>query len=322
MSKMGPTVKPAAAQAFTKPTQFSNEAKLDEFETLGVKSWFEKDLESKNNLVLEAKLKGESGYTKTKVTLDPSSQKDSLSVSEEVEVSASIHPKVIGQFKLNSKELSAHLDFNHHDVAGYWFNPYLKFKHARAGGVCKDGAFLNLGGITNGVNKWGATVRHQFELAVALNKAGDQARNLQMKHNLRLNYKQYGFHYFTHVDVSGKPIHHESKLAFSSTQQGVDDYLQVDLDNKFKPKNVSLGLSYGIAQGAKLYLDLSKPVLADKAFLCPVGTELSVGASYAHAPTGLTAKLGYFHGKRIASQITYGINKNFKAALSFDVRYC
>src|SRR3990167_3972544 len=304
-----------------KPTQLSTEAKLDEFDTLAVKTWFEKDLESKNSLVLEAKLKGASGQTKTKVKLDPVTQKDSLTVAEEVEVSTKISPHVSGLFKVQGKEISAHLDFGQHEIAGNWFNPYLLFKHARAGGICKDGASIHLGGITNGVNKWGAVVKHQMELGVALNKHAEQPRNIQMKHNLQLNYKQFGFNYFKHLDVSNIPKHIETKLAFSAKYQDLEDYIQVDLNNHFRPANVSLGLSYAVAKGAKLYFDPSKPVVADKAFLCPVGTEFAVGASYAHNPTGLSAKLGYFHGKRFASHVTYAINKEFTGSLSFDVRY-
>lgn len=304
-----------------KPTQSSTELKLDEFEAIGVKTWFEKDLEAKNTLVLEALMKGTSGHTKAKITLDPKSQKDALTVGEQVEVSANLHPQVSGLFKVESKQISAHLDFGHHSVSGNWVNPYLLFNHARVGGVCKDGATINVGVVTNAVNSWGAAVKHQGEISVALHHAADQPRQVQFKHNLHLKHKQFGAHLFQHIDWSGKNKHLESKLAFTANYKGVEDYIQVDLDSGFKPKNVGLGFSYAVAKGAKVYVDLGKPVLPDKAFLCPIGTELSVGASYAHAPTGLSGKLGYLHGKRVASTLTYGLNKNLAASLSFDVRY-
>lgn len=311
----------SSRQAPPKPTKFSTEAKLNEFDSLGVKNWFEKDLESKNKLVLEAKLKGASGLTKAKVSLDPVTQKESLIVSEEIEVSTNIQQNISGLFKVEAKEISAHLDFGHHEIAGNWFNPYTLFKHARAGGVCTDGATLNFGGITNTVNKWGAAVRHQIELGIALNKLADKPRSVEVKHNILLNYKQYGLHLFQHLDFTGNSKHLKTKLAVSSSFEGFEDYLQVDLNNQFKPTEVSLGASYQVAKGASLYFDASKPVLADKAFLCPVGTQFSVGASYAHKPSGLSAKLAYFHGKRLASHLTYAINKEFTGSLSFDVRY-
>lgn len=304
-----------------KPTELSTQLKLEEFEAIGVKTWFDKDLESKNTLVLEAHMKGTSGHTKAKISLDPQTQKDALAVGEQIEVAASLHPQVNGLFKVEPRQVSAHLDFGQHAVSGNWLNPYLLFNHARVGGVCKDGATVNLGLVTNSVNNWGATVRHQGEISVALHHAADQARQITFKHNLHLQHKQFGAHLFQHIDWSGKEKHQETKLAFTAAYKGAEDYLQVDLDNNFKPKNVGLGFSYAVAKGAKVYVDLGKPVLADKAFLCPVGTELSAGASYAHAPTGLSGKIGYFHGKRVASTITYGLNKNLTAALSFDVRY-
>jgi len=300
----------------------SHEYKIEDIEGQCVRDWFKNDFGANNTFEFQAKLKASAGRAKAKVILDPTDRQN-IKVTEDLEIQANIDYGVSGLFKVRPKEVSAQFDFGIRPLSRYWANPYVVFRLPRAGGNCKSAGTVGLGGVFHADRLFNQRYRHQAELGVGF---GSDKSDIVLRQNLSLWYRNFiaglylGWN-FTNGFTS------ETKISGAYSEGPVRAYTQLDLGDRFGFRNLGFGASYKVRPDFKVFVQTSKPFVA-KTEGSTVSTEaprgnflnnvdLGAGVEFSHR-SGLAVKLGYFHDKKVASVLSFNLNKYFSGSLLLD----
>lgn len=308
----------------------SHDYKIEDIEGQCVKDWFKNDFGANNTFEFQAKIKSSAGRAKAKVTLDPT-DKNNIKVVEDLEIQANIDYGVSGLFKVRAKEVSAQFDFGLRPLSRNWFNPYVVFRLPRAAGVCKSAGSVGLGGVFHFDNWFNRRARHQFELGLGF---GSETKNeVLLRQNLSVWYKNFIVGLYAGWNFTNG-FSTETKLSGAFSEGPARAYAQIDLNDSFRLANLAFGASYKVRPDFKVFVQTQKPITAfnktektektDKPaekevkgnFLSNV--DLGAGVEYTHS-SGLGVKLGYFHDKKVASVLSFNLNKYFSGSLLFDV---
>jgi hypothetical protein len=289
--------------------------KIEDIEGQCVKDWFKNEFGAKNTLQLHAKVKGAVGRAKAKVTLDPSDKKK-IGVQEDIEIQTDIDYGVQGLFKIREKELSAQFDFGLKPIAANWFNPYVVFRLPRVGGICKPEGSIGVGGVFHFDTYFRRRGRHQIELDVgfgSLNK-----NEVALRQNLSVWYRNFVFGWYEAWKLTSG-FARESKASASYGEGPVRAYGQIELDQHFHLTNAGFGASYKISPELKAFVQTNQPLKKEGHPMGVSSLELGAGVDVNHPISGVGVKLGYFHRQRIASVLSFKLNKYFSGSLLFDV---
>ena len=309
-------------EPLSKPTYLlSHEYKIEDIEGQCVREWFKNDFGANNTFEFQAKLKSSAGRAKAKIVLDPK-DKHTIKICEDLEIQANIDYGVSGLFKVRPKEVSAQFDFGLRPLSKNWFNPYVVFRLPRDGGVCKTTGTFGLGGVFHFDNWFSRRARHQFELGLGFGAAEGTKNDILLRQNFSLWYNNFiaglylGWN-FTHGFKT------DTKLAAAYSEGPARAYAQVDINDKFRFSNIGFGVSYKVRPDIKLFLQTQTP-LGVKSTTTAEGASIAkivdVGAGVEYQPiAGLGLKLGYFHDKKIATALSFNLNRYFSASLLFDV---
>lgn len=309
-------------EPLSKPTYLlSHEYKIEDIEGQCVKDWFKNDFGANNTFELQAKLKASAGRAKAKIILDPK-DKNNLKITEDLEIQANIGYGVSDLFKIRPKEVSAQFDFGLRPLSRNWFNPYVVFRLPREGGVCKTTGTVGLGGVFHFDNWFNRRARHQFELGLGFGAAEGLKNDILLRQNISVWYRNFivGLYLGWNFTNGFKA---ETKLSTAYSEGPVRAYAQVDVNDNVKFSNLGFGLSYKVRPDFKVFVQTQKPLgvkpttTADAKYIGSI-VDLGAGVEYSH-PSGLGLKLGYFHDKKIATALSFNLNRYFSASLLFDV---
>jgi hypothetical protein len=294
--------------------------KIEDIEGQCVKDWFKNDFGAANTFEFQAKVKGSAGRAKAKLLLNPIGKSD-IRITEDVEIQTNIDYGIQGLFKIRPKEVSAQFDLGMKPIAGNWFNPYVVFRLPRVGGVLKTTGSVGLGGVFHFDKYLNRRVKHQAELNLGF---GQEVRNeVFLRQNLSTWYRNFVFGWYESWNLTNG-FSRESKVSASFKDGSVRAYGQIELDNKLRLTSTGFGASYQINQDVKIFAQTAKPWNFDHK---PLEIDqirimdLGAGVDINHSATGVGVKLGYFHQKKIASVLSFKLNKYFSGSLLFDVTY-
>jgi hypothetical protein len=311
----------------------SHDYKIEDIEGQCVKDWFKNDFGANNTFEFQAKIKSSAGRAKAKVTIDPT-DKNNIKVVEDLEIQANIDYGVSALFKVRPKEVSAQFDFGLRPLSRNWFNPYVVFRLPRVGGLCKSAGSVGLGGVFHFDNWFNRRARHQFELGLGFGAPAETKNDITLRQNLSIWHRNFVFGLYESWNFTNG-FSAETKLSGALHQGPARAYAQIDLNDKFRLANLAFGASYKVRPDLKFFIQTQKPIsyptvgkegkvetpketkdIVKANFLANV--DLGAGVEYTHS-SGLGLKLGYFHDKKVASVLSFNLNKSFSGSLLFDV---
>lgn len=220
------------------------------------------------------------------------------------------------QVKVTQQEISGHLDCGVTQAGAHWLNPYASFKAPRT----SDGTWIQaatLGTLFHFTPQSKAYwVRYHSDLTLTPlfdgHKRPDRPE-VTIKQNFQVGWRQFLFG--AHETWNFKKGHSRwTRLAGAITEEKYNAFVEVSL---LDPLDISLATVGGWVKPipeAKVYGQATRD-LNSKAW------ELGVGVDATHS-SGLGLKLGYFHGQKIASVVSFKLNKYFSGSLLFDVTEC
>ncbi len=158
-------------------------------------------------------------------------------------------------------------------------------------------------------------VRHQAELTVT-QTADAQARNaVDVRQNFVMGYGNYVISALEHWGLnSGAGFSKTGKFSVGYIEKDFDGYVQADVANHIDFTSLAVGGSYRATPQLRLLAQASQNIASREA-----KPDLAVGAEYTPFLRGFGIKLGYFHEKKIASVLSFGLNRYFTGSLLFDV---
>ena len=296
--------------------------KIEDISGQCVKDWFKNDFGANGTFEFQAKVKGAAGRSKAKIIVDPT-DKNSLRVTEDLEFQAKIHSDIQTLMKIRPKELSAQFDFGFRPVAGNWFNPFVVFRLPRTGGIARTAGTFGVGGVFHFDSFFNRRARYQVELGLGFGAEGGKNETV-LRQNFSLWYKNFILGLYESWNFT-QGFSHESKLSAGYSEGPARAYAQLDLTNDFRVSNLGFGASYKVRPDVKLFLQ-TQQVLGvtqkDGKTSTPfnfAGVDIGTGVELTHAPSGVGVKLGYFHEKKIATVLSFGLNRYFTGSILFDV---
>ena len=105
-----------------------------------------------------------------------------------------------------------------------------------------------------------------------------------------------------------------SKLSVGYIEKQFDGYVQADVSNYVDFNTLAVGGSYRVNPQIRLLAQASHNIASKES-----KPDIAAGLEYTPFLRGFGIKLGYFHEKKVASVLSFGLNKYFTGSLLFDV---
>ncbi len=293
--------------------------KIEDIDGQCVREWFRNDFGANNTFEFQAKIKGTAGRGKVKIVVDPT-DKQNIRVTEDIEIQARVYDDIQTLFKIRPKELSAQFDFGFRPVAGNWFNPFVVFRLPRSGGLTRAAGTFGVGGVFHFDQFFNRRAKYQVELGLGFGEETGKQQVL-LRQNVSLWYNKFILGLYESWNFTNG-FSTESRLSAGYNDGPIRSYAQMDLGSDFRLSNLGFGASYQVRPDIKVFVQTQQPLKTrdgEKPAFSFRGVDIGAGAEYTHRPTGLGVKLGYFHEKKIASVLSFGLNRYFTGSLLFDV---
>ena len=290
--------------------------KIEDLEGQIAREWFKNDFGAKNQIELQPKLKSSTGLFKGKLIVDPSDHSH-INIFEEIELQTKFG-QYDTSFKVKPTEIIAQFDLGPRSVESNWFNPYFGFKTPRSSFGGRWLSSLSLGGIFHysPPSRPGSYFRYILDFSVNPNKGESHRAGVEIKHNISYSWLNFVFAATDNwkMEAGNTELNRRGKVSFAYIEKQFDGYVQADTKGKADLIGLTVGGSYKLNQDLRLYSQISQ-VISSK----PEKIDIGVGVDFSQPLRGIGVKLGYFHEKKIATVLTFGLNKYFTGSILFDV---
>ena len=266
-------------------------------------------------------MKSATGLFKGKLVLlsftqivEPKDEKQ-LSLKEEIELQTVLGQSAF-QFKINQKDLTAHFDLGTIAVGAHWYNPYLAIRMPRTTTVSNWLLSTTLGSVFhfNPATRayW---LRFHSDLSVIPALDGKNLTDrpeIEVRQNLTVGWRNFIFG----VAESWKfrnGFSRAARLSVSIKEAKFNGYAELEVKDHLDFTHITLGGSYAATKDARVYAQVSENICNKKIDLA-AGVDATIARDFG-------VKLGYFHQKKIASVLSFKLNKYFSGSLLFDVTY-
>ena len=289
--------------------------KIEDLDGQIARKWFKNDFGAKNQIELQPKLKSSTGLFKGKLIVDPSDHSH-INIFEEIELQTKFG-QYDTSFKVKPTEIIAQFDLGPRSVESNWFNPYFGFKIPKStSGNCWLKS-ATLGGIfhyaPSPLTYW---IKYMTDLTVTPSSDPLKRSAVEIRQNFATFYKNYVFSVLETWALASGPqgTSRSAKLSLGYVDPKYDGYVQTDVKDSFCVSQITVGGSYKLNQDLRLYSQISQ-VISSK----PEKIDIGVGVDFSQPLRGIGVKLGYFHEKKIATVLTFGLNRYFTGSILFDV---